>query len=508
MPPAVKPKPGGTLSYPLVTAPAGFDVHMRPSYGPPYAMPVFNNLVRFDPMKRDITADILVPDLAERWEVSPDGKGMTFYLRKGVKWHNGSPFTADDVVYSIQKMTDSKRSGIAAVLAPAFDRVEKTDDSTVKVFLKQPSAIWLMQLGGSYGAIQSRSTAGIDSRSTDFLMGTGPFKFKAAVPGVSYEYIKNPDYFKPGLPYLDGLKIMVTSDTAAQMSAFATGRFDVTGILSGIRNQEAMDTLKSQAPSVVVQGREITPGPKLWMNPDFAPFKDIRVRQALTLLIENKSMAVAVLGNPDWAVYNVGIFTTAYSLPGSEVAKIMGWDQPWDARVVQAKKLMADAGYASGFKMRLLVSNAGETQRECVVVADQFKRNLNVDCEIVPKDLTTLRTMEVNHDFEMVHDGTSTTIGDPDEVMGYFMTGNQANFLKYSNPAADKLWQQQSIAVDPVQRKQLTQQIDRLVLSDHWIIPVHGGMYYVGWWPYVQGFINPNMSYGSNIVFEQAWLNK
>ena len=209
---------------------------------------VFSNLVYFDPTKIDPDPKNLVGDLAEKWEISPDGKTYTFFIHPGIKWHDGKPFTADDVIYNLDKLSDPKRSLQAAVF-PAYQKAEKVNDLTVKVTLSRPQPSFLANLAGGYSVFVAPQ-AGDKFQSSDFLIGTGPFKFKSATSGVSLSFVKNPDYFKKGLPYLDGVNYYIIADRSAQTDALITKRIDMTNALSGIANKETLDRIASQASGV------------------------------------------------------------------------------------------------------------------------------------------------------------------------------------------------------------------------------------------------------------------
>ncbi|MEW6142351.1 MAG: ABC transporter substrate-binding protein [Chloroflexota bacterium] len=195
-PAAPQPKLGGILNTWENGEPAGFDPQRQLRKSVMFGELVFSNLVYFDPTKRDTDPKNLVGDLAERWEISPDGKSYTFYLRSGIKWHDGKPFTADDVVYNLDKLADPKRSLQAGVF-PAYQKSEKVNDLTVKVTLSRPQPSFLANLAGGYSVFVAPK-AGDNYQSTDFLIGTGPFMFKSRTPGSNLSFVKNPNYFKKG----------------------------------------------------------------------------------------------------------------------------------------------------------------------------------------------------------------------------------------------------------------------------------------------------------------------
>ncbi|MEW6142809.1 MAG: ABC transporter substrate-binding protein [Chloroflexota bacterium] len=510
--PTAGPKYGGIIRTWSTVTPPGFDNHRKPSYGPIFLQPIFNNLVMIDPRKQEISSANLIGDLAEKWIVSADGKVYTFYLVKGVKWHDGTAFTADDVVYNFQKISDPKRSTLASDM-PAYDRVEKVDDYTVKVYLKFPSPSFLVQLAGPYCSVQSKHLENVDFRTTGFLVGTGPFKLKSYQSGVSMELVKNPDYFKKAangnkLPYLDGLTIYIMADKSAIIDAVVTGRYD--GHASFLyNNQDEWDRGTKQAPTVTPEMYFPPNLSTITLNPNFGPFKDIRVRQALRLLLDRNAIAIAGWGDARWCNTDTYILPPPYGLPPAEMQKLVGSDQSWDARVAQAKKLMADAGYANGFKIRHVTRNIPAFTTPAVWFADMLRKNLNIDTELIPKDLVEGRKMRDVMDFEIFSDNPNVSMGDPDEFASLFVTGGGQNFIKMSKPEMDKLWAEQSQAADFAKRVQLTQQIERLIIQDAWVWPLANNGYSCGWWPYVKGFQKQNAVWSAGkLRMDNVWLDK
>jgi peptide/nickel transport system substrate-binding protein len=504
---SAQPKTGGILRYPIPTAPAGFDSHVRPTAGPVFSSAVFSQLVKFDPTKRDMAPQNIIGDLVEKWEFSVDGKTLTFSLRQNVKWHDGNPFSADDVVYSIEKMMDSKRSTINGNF-PAYDRVEKVDANTVKLHLKQPSPGLLMQLASVYSVIEPKHLAGVDSKTGAFLVGTGPFMFKNYVSGVSGELVKNPNYFIKGYPYLDGISINIMTDRSAQMDALITGRLDILCPYGGLFSQEHLERIQNMKKDAVIEVARPPQATFFWLNTQVEQLKDARVRKAIGLMIDQKALVMAGYGSEAWLVPDRAIFSTTYGLANQEINKLFGWDKPWDTRVAEAKKLLADAGYASGFKLVLLTSKIAEYERIYTLLADTLKKNLNIDCEIVSIETSQAWARRDSGQFGVWIQEIIASTGDPDEVLPYFGTNKPANYIKYSNPKVDELFAQQTVTMNTDQRVQMTQQIERAILTDMPIVTLRGSIMRVAWAPYVKGFVLPNAGYGPHITMERVWLDK
>lgn len=511
--PVVPVKTGGILKFWLLGTPAGFDSHMKPTYGPIITVPVFNNIVRFDPTKSGLGQENIIGDLATKWEWSTDGKIVTFTLQKGVTWHDGKPFTADDVVYSIEKMMDPKRSAVSTGFA-TYDRTEKVDDYTVKVYLKSPSPTFILQLAHGYCPVEAKHMAAVDGKSTDFLMGTGPYKFSKAASGVSYDLVKNPNYFRKDaagrqLPYLDGLNISIMPDRNASANAVATGRLDMSSPITGVATLEVYNQLKTLNKDLVYITNTNSYGGNWFFNVESpGPLQDIRVRKALTLVCDSQQQIEAAYGSTMFSDPTTGIMPVAYALPKDQIANILGRDLPFDQRVAQAKKLMADAGYATGFKTNILMRTMPESMRVCQLMADTFKKYLNVEAEIISRD-TGEYTKALNaKQFQIAGYQPLSMLGEPNDLMSTFLSGNASNFSGYKNAEADKLWVQQSNMLDMAKRKQLTAQIEKLILSDYLLAPQGFLKTTTALQPYVKNYVAIEGAYCSNIAFEIVWLDK
>jgi ABC-type transport system substrate-binding protein len=510
-PAAAKSKYGGTLTFPLVLFPVSYDQHMRATFSPMVGLAVFNKLLMFDPAKPDIVPQNIIGDLAQKWDVGADGMSYIFYLVKNATWHDGKPFTADDVIYSFTKIMDPKRSTISTYFK-AFGGIEKLDDYTVKFRLTEPSPSFFTQLAGPYVAIQPAHKAGTDPKNSDFLVGTGPFKLKRVTAGSSIELMKNPSYFKKDsagnqLPFLDGITMAIMNDRSAQVDAFSSKRLDMMTPGPGFSLQEQLLKIQQNATGAVVQMMKPPFNNNvLFINFNRKELQDVRVRQAIALVTDPRQGIIANYSDEGWGNYNYAVFSPPFGLATSDINKLTQWDKPLEERAVTAKKLMSDAGYASGFKIKLLYTL--NYQKRIVWLADVLKRYLNIDADITSYDDATAFTMRQKGDFDIGGFDTQSFIGDPDEIMGFYRSGSPSNYGKYSNPQTDKLWDEQTKTMDLNKRIQLTQQIERIMLTDWPVIPFPYTNYGNAWWPYVKGFTLQNGSYMSYMAFEYTWLDK
>lgn len=483
----------------------------KPAWAPIYAEPVFNTLVQHDPTKAEISPNTIVGSLAERWETSKDGLTWTFYLAKGVKWHDGKPFTADDVVYTIEKLKDPARSASSSVFS-AVAKAARVDDSTVTVTLARPWAAFLTNLCLPYSSVLPKHTADVDWKTTAFLVGTGPFKFKKMTSGVSFELERNPSYFRKDaagrqLPYLDGITVYYM-DRDPYLSAFIAGRLDMLTPVFGITNLDLQKRYDAQATKdMSFDWHRALHGTLIFLNCAYEPLKNAKVRQAVALMYDRDAATTGTYGVKDWTDGSQGIFGGSYGLGKAGVYAALGWDKPYDARVEAAKKLMQEAGYANGFKLKMISNQIPEMQKTNLWLADAL-RKLNIDAQVGFPDTATLVKELSTGDFGSHQQSTNVLFGDPDDLMGWFMTGSTGNFMKYSNPAADKLWTEQSATMDPSQRMKLVQQLEQILLNDAVAIPIGGSVWAHVQYNYVKGYVLQQAAYASAGRFELAWLDK
>jgi peptide/nickel transport system substrate-binding protein len=467
---------------------------------------MFSNLIRFDNTKSSLSPADLKPDLAERWETSSDGLTYTFFLRKNVKWHDGSAFTADDVVYSIEKMMDKERAA-APIVAPEYKNVQKIDDFTVKINLTAPAPAFLPQLAYGYTFIQAKKTASVDYKTTDFLMGTGPFKYKTSVSGSYMEMVKNPDYFVPGLPYLDGIRIDIVADRTAQVNALVTKNLDQTNPSYGLTNMEMINQVKQQAPTVVQRWVIYPNGSPLFLNHSYEPLKDVRVRRAMAMVIDMDQAVLGGFGDVRFRDSSHAIFSADWGMSKADIDKAIGRDKPMADRIAAAKQLMKDAGYEKGFPLTMTVQNIPENVKVLQVLADQLKA-INIEGKLQPLDAATVVQQVAKGDFNAYSGNLPSMLGDPNDVMVVFRTGGSANTSKYSNPKIDALFDQQAKELDTAKRKAIVQQIEKMLLEDAVCIPDGVSSMVVASWPWVKGFVPSGSPYGGHLQMEKIWLDK
>src|SRR6201982_3487093 len=267
-------KAGGTLKISFFDNPASMSLHeeatgaaLRPMMG------VFNNLVMYDQHVAQNSPDSIIPDLATSWVWSEDGKELTFPLRQGVKWHDGKPFTSNDVKCTWDLLMGAGNNKLRINPRKSWydnvERVSTNGDYEVTFHLKRPQPALLALLASGWAPIYPCQVPARDMRSHP--IGTGPFKFVEFKPNEHITVTRNPDYRKPGRPYLDGIEYTIMRDPGPRDLAFYAGKFDMTTPF-GV----SMPTLKdfrTQAPQAICEISHVNVPRTMLINQGSAPFE-------------------------------------------------------------------------------------------------------------------------------------------------------------------------------------------------------------------------------------------
>jgi peptide/nickel transport system substrate-binding protein len=331
---------------------------------------MFNALVRFKPGSMN-PADI-EPDLAASWEASPDKKIWLFHLRHGVQFHGGyGELTAEDVVYSLHKAADPKRSAFSADFA-SFQSVEALDPYTVKITLKQtvPSLLGLIT---NYSGGYIVSKAAVEKLGDDFArkpIGTGPFAFGSITPNQSLELVANTAYFR-GPPKLEKISYRFLPSTASRDLAFQSGEIDID---YGMQDPTWIDRTRKMD-HVLVDVFEPGELADLHLNMSQKPLDDIRVRQAIAYAVNRPELA-------RWQGKDVTRIAQG-PIPAGYLGSTPDVDLP-QYNLEKAKALLAEAGYPNGLTLKVIHSQLPSMLGQMQVVQAQLKRaGINLDLQVV-----------------------------------------------------------------------------------------------------------------------------
>ncbi|MGX9792334.1 ABC transporter substrate-binding protein [Mycobacterium sp. MMS18-G62] len=410
---------GGTTSGNLIAAIAGepdqLDPHKTTAY---FSFEVLENI--FDTLVEPDENLEMRPALAESWNVSPDQLTWTFHVRKGVTFHDGSPFTADDVVYSYRRIIDDKLansdkfSAVSDVTAP--------DPSTVVIRVKQPTPNLLTNLGGFKGVaiVQRRNVE--SGQIATHPIGTGPFAFAGQKSGDSITLRANAGYWG-GQPKVAGVTFRFISEPSTALSALQAGEIDWT------------DSVPPQRVSQLTGDDSIrlavTPSNDYWylaLNEARKPWNDVRVRQAIAYAIDRTAIVQA----------------TSYGTAAANqlaIPKGNPWYAPYDTYrydIDKAKSLLREAN-ASPRNLDMLVTNEyPETVTAAQIIADNLAP-LGIRVNIRTVDFATWLDEQNSGHFDMLMMGWLGNIDPDDFYYAQHHTNGTSNAQKYSNPEVDRL---------------------------------------------------------------------
>lgn len=502
--PAVeKPRYGGILTRALNRDVATFDVHREAGNDASATLfNVYQGLVRLHPIEHQK----IMPELAEKWEISPDGKAYTFKFYKDIKWHDGQPFTMEDVVYSLDRMHNPGKCKTIArrgeALLEAMDTAQIVDKDSVKISTRYPSASFLSYIATGWVAIQPKHILVAKGDMKRDLVGTGPFKFKGFQPDVSLELEKNPNYHFKELPYLDGIKFYTIKDAATRFAAFRTGKVKMTHTgTASLTISEAEMVRKEMADRVVVYEHDSLTIQQIRFNMKRKPWDDVRVRKAVDLAYDRQA-AIRVEGGG----YLSSMYMGFWGKTPEELSKLLGYRQPKDADIAEAKKLLAEVGFSDGFKTALLARAGGVTAHRAVVDRDQLAK-IGIHADLVLPERVTFDDRQLRGDFDVLSIAWAYNTDDPDETLFMnYKTGAIRNF-GLSDKTIDELIEKQARTMDPQARKAILEDIEQRVLDKVPGVLVFRMVAVQGAWKEVKNF-SPGPGIHPWGKLDQTWLAK
>src|ERR1700760_978900 len=287
---ADQPKSGGILRMYHRDSPGSASIHEGATYSlnVPF-MPIFNNLVLYDQHIAQNSMDDIRPELAESWAWSPDGKKLTFKLRQGVKWPDGKPFPSADVKCTFDMLMGKSQQKFRQNPRKSwYDQVEDVTvngDFEASFNMKRPEPSLLALLASGYTPIYPCHVSPAEMRTHP--IGTGPFKFVEFKANESIKLVRNPDYWRKGRPYLDGIEFTIITNRSTAILAFVAGKFDMT--FPTEVTIPLLKDVKSQAPNAVCQVAPINVSTNIIVNSSAPPFDNIDIRKAMALSLDRKA---------------------------------------------------------------------------------------------------------------------------------------------------------------------------------------------------------------------------
>jgi peptide/nickel transport system substrate-binding protein len=413
---------------------------------------------------------MIEPDLATAWSSSADGLTWEFKLRPGVVWHDGSPFTADDVKFTLDRAISPApsvgggRAGIVARYASKTDNVQVAGDLTVRVKTDFAAAAFLPALTSVYLSVYPRrATEALQPPSMvlfSSVVGTGPFKAAGAVRGTSYKMVRNDAYYEPGVPYLDGVEFLVMPEPAVRLAALMSHAVDAIAIVT---DQEAGAIASGAGSKITVSESPSAGGNTVQMNLARPPFDNILVRRAVDLAISRSDAEKALGAGLAGLIMPPG---GPWSLSQAEVALAAG--SATDAgRRGQARELLKQAGLPEGFEVEISVRGEPFSQTLGEFAAGQLAQ-VGIKAKVVPVEFVAYQEMLGRKTFSMIAHSHSFALDDPDAILyDHYSCAGIENYPGLCDPALDSLIAGQSRATDARERRRLVGEIEKAILDAH-----------------------------------------
>jgi len=437
---AQKPVYGGSLTIAQGVEPPGLDPTTATSAVIPRV--VYSNVLE-GLVKIDRTGKI-VPALANDYKVSKDGKEYLFHLKKGVKFHDGKTFSAEDVKFTFDRLMDPKNATAHPEYYKDIESVQVTDSSTVKVGLKSVNSMFLFNLARPDSIIVNPQAAG---KLKTEPIGTGPFRFVEWVRGDHITLARFDGYHRKEIPYLDKVTFKFIGDPSAQVATLKAG--DVEAIAYDITPENA--ALLEKDPKFTILNGYTTTKVILSTNQSRKPFDDVRVRKAMAHAIDR---AALIKG----AMSGYGVPIGSHMDPGNPYYVDLTKTYPYDPQ--KAKQLLAEAGYPNGFEAVIkLPERYAYAKRSGEIIADMLSQvGIRLRIELTEWGQWIERVFK-NADYDL------TVIGhaEPFDINIY---ANPNYYFRYNRPKFQETLKKAEMEVDPKVRGELYVACQKIITED------------------------------------------
>jgi peptide/nickel transport system substrate-binding protein len=510
--PALAEKQGGVLRVYHRDSPASMSILEEASISTVMpVMGVFNNLVFYDQHQKKNSLQSIVPDLATSWAWNEDGTALSFRLRQGVKWHDGKPFTANDVVCTwnllLGKAKDKLRTNPRKSWYQNVSEVTANGDYESIFRLRRPQPSLLALLASGYSPVYPCHVTARDMRSHP--IGTGPFKFVEFKPNERMVVSRNADYWKPGRSYLDGIEYTILPDRSTAVLAFIAGKFDLTFPYE--LTMPLLRDVASQAPRAICEIDPTNVSINLIVNRDGFPFDNPNIRRALGLALDRNSFInILTEGQADIGGAMLPPPEGVWGMPSDILKTVPGYGPDLDESRTEARKIMGDLGYGPDHRLAVKVSarNLAIYRDPAVILIDQLKQ-IYIDGELDAVETANWFPKVARKDYQIGANLTASGVDDPDQQFNEnYACGSERNYTDYCNAELQKLFEAQSIEADQQKRKSLVWEIDKKLQADvarPIIYHRRGG---TCWQPEVKGLTLMVNSQINGWRFEDVWLDK
>ena len=455
-------------------------------------------------------------DLAEAWS-QPNETTYVFRLRKGVRWHpkppvNGRELTADDVVYSVNSFLGVKGNANAYMLK-SVDRVEATDKYTVKFTLREPF-VWFLDMLANPMAVAIIAKEVMDKygdlKKPESVVGTGPWMLDSHRPNVGLTFVRHPNYFVTGLPYIDRVETFVDEDNASRIAAFLSGKYDLGWEFPGSINRtdwmQIKDTLGQKRPNLKTVEFTSPVMSHISMRTDTKPFSDVRVRRAMSLAIDRQAIIDAIFEGVGVLNPPVPAALKEWSIPMDKLgegAKYYRHDP------VEARRLLAAAGYPNGFPASMCFTTYGSTILvDSMQLVQKSLKDVGIDVKVDQKEYGAYIATCFYGKFDSLAFGPQTGFLEPDNFLfGQYYPEELKNQSHINDPVVADMLVRQRRVLDPAKRRELIFDIQRHLAKQQYYVQLPSGVYVAVWEGALKNYA-PSFGYDYGGRLMAAWLDR
>ena len=406
--PAMAQKAGGILKIYNRDSPASMSILEEATLSTVLPMMgVFNNLVVYDQHIAQNSEQTIQPELATHWSWSEDGMRLTFKLREGVKWHDGQPFTANDVKCTWDllsgKANERLRINPRGSWYGNIEEVVASGDYEATFVLKRRQPALIALLASGFAPIYPCHVPPRDMRSHP--IGTGPFKFVEFRPNQSIRVTRNPSYWKEGRPYLDGVEYTIIPNRSTALLAFEAGKFDMTWPYD-----VAIPLLKdvqSQAPQAICETEPLNASRNLIINRAVPPFDNPEIRRAMAMSLDRQAF-IDILDEGQGDIGGAMLPPPAgvWGLPPELLKGLPGYDPDVEKSRAEAREIMTQQGYGpdNALRVKLSVRNIPIARDPAIILLDQLK-TIYIDAVLDPIETVNWFPKAIRKDYVVALNG-------------------------------------------------------------------------------------------------------
>ena len=496
----------------LIEDPPGLIIHESATVSNVWPMsPCYSNLVFFDPLKGQESVDTIIPELAERWSWQDNYRNLVFFLRRNVKWHDGKPFTSADVKYTFDVAREAPEAPARLRLSARKEwwssvaSIEAPEPYTVVFHLKRPQPSLLLMLASGYSPVLPAHVPLNELRQK--CVGTGPFRQKEWLRGQMVELERNPDYFVPDRPHLDGIRYTIIRERGTRLAALQAGRLDAFVPLE--MTKAMADTAKSVTPALVITEIGQNGSDNVLLNHKRPPFDNPLVRKAVNFALDRRAYVKSV--RQDGAVIGAALMPRPmgfWGLADADLRTMAGYRDPARDKA-EARRLLAEAGYGPGKPLRLeMVTRTSPIYVDLASFAVDQLRLVGVEATVKQLDTSAWFPALARREFQIAANLTAGGFDDPDAyLVENYKCGSSRNYTDYCNEATDRQIEAQSQELDRAKRLKMVGDIQRTLEAEVARPMLGWRKEYFAQYPYVKNLVPHNALYNYGRM-QEVWLDK